>query len=81
MMVDCERSLDLLSDMRDGVLMEPDVTWVKTHLDGCVDCHGVLLDLEIIVTTALSLRAENGLAYPDEQILWERIGVRKRPIH
>jgi predicted anti-sigma-YlaC factor YlaD len=81
MMVDCERSLDLLSDMRDGVLTEPEATLVRAHLDGCDDCNVVFLDLEVIVTAALSLRAENGLAYPDEQLLWERIGVRKRTVH
>jgi predicted anti-sigma-YlaC factor YlaD len=81
MTVDCERSLGLLSDMRDGALGETDAVWVRTHLDGCLDCNGVFLDLELIVTAALSLRNENGLAYPDEQLLWERIGVRKRTIH
>ena len=81
MMADCERSLGLLSDMRDGLLGDGDAAWVRTHLDGCGECNGIFLDLELIVTAALSLRQENGLSYPDEQLLWERIGARRRTVH
>lgn len=81
MMVDCEKSLELLSDLRDGVLVESEVTLIKAHLDGCVGCKDVFIDIESIVTVASTLRTENGLAYPDEQILWERIGVFKRTVH
>ena len=80
-MADCERSLDLLSDLRDGVLADMDATWVRAHLDGCVNCNGVFLDLEVIVLAASALGSDNGLAYPDENGLWERIGAGRRIVH
>ena len=80
-MADCDRSLDLLSDLRDGVLADMDASWVKAHLDGCGDCNGVFLDLEVIVVTARALASDNGLAYPDENGLWERIGIRRNIVH
>lgn len=81
MMVECEKSLGLLSDLRDGQLEETEVVWVKTHLDGCVGCKEIFQDIESIVLAALSLRNQNGLAYPDEEQLWTRIGSVKRTIH
>src|SRR3712207_4194092 len=80
MMVECERSLPLLSDLRDGILAETDVVWVRAHLDGCVGCKEIFQDIDSIVLTALTLRSDNGLAYPDEELLWQRIGG-KRTIH
>lgn len=80
-MVDCDRSLELLSDLRDEVLADADTIWIRAHLQGCGNCNGIFLDLEMIVLTARSLGSENGLAYPDENGLWERIGAGRRTIH
>ena len=80
-MADCERSLELLSDLRDGFLADADTNWVRAHLDGCGNCNGIFQDLEMIVLTARTLGSENGLAYPDENVLWERIGAGRRIIH
>ena len=79
-MSDCEKSLDLLSDFRDGALGELDVTWIRAHLDGCHDCDGVFKDLDMIVATAGALRVEDAIAFPDEDAVWVRIGM-KRTIH
>lgn len=81
MVVDCDKSLELLSDFRDGALTEIDVTWITSHLDGCIGCKGIFEELEMIVVTARTLGSENGLAYPDENLVWQRIGISKRIIH
>lgn len=81
MMSECEKSLELLSDLRDGMLVETEVAWVRTHLDGCVGCKDVFTDIETIVLTASTLRTENGFAYPDEEIIWQRIGITRRIVH
>jgi hypothetical protein len=31
--------------------------------------------LRVIVQTATLLRSENGIAYPDEELLWQRVSV------
>ena len=50
---------------------------VTTHLSACADCNGVLQDLKLIVQTASVLRSENGIAYPDEEVLWQRVSARR----
>jgi hypothetical protein len=43
-----------------------------------VDCKGVFEDLRLIVQTATLLRAENnGIAYPDEELLWARVSASR----
>lgn len=76
-MSDCEKSLGLLSDFRDGGLDELEVTWIKAHLDGCGDCHGIFKELDMIVATAGSLRVEDAIAFPDEDAVWVRIGMKR----
>jgi len=72
--MDCARSIELLSDFSADALGENDKIFVTTHLLDCVDCKGVFEDLRLIVQTATLLRAENnGLAYPDEELLWARV--------
>ncbi len=51
--------------------------FVRTHLSTCADCDGVLRDLKLIVQTALAMRAENGIAYPDEESLWQRLSANR----
>jgi len=73
--MDCARSIELLSEYHVGALGDDDIVFVKTHLSTCVDCNGVFEDLRLIVQAAASLRAENGIAYPDEEVLWQRVSV------
>jgi hypothetical protein len=79
--MDCAKSLELLSDFRDGVLEESLYIEVKTHLALCHPCAGVFQDLDIIVLTAVSLRTEPSLSFPDEQVIWQRMSISKGPIH
>jgi hypothetical protein len=73
--MDCARSIELLSEFNVGALNEEDSIFVRTHLSACIDCNGILEDLRLIVQAAASMRAENGIAYPDEEVLWQRVSV------
>ncbi len=75
--MDCARSIELLSEYNAGSLGEDDSTLVRTHLTACADCDGVFQDLKLIVQTALAMRNENGIAYPDEEALWQRMSARR----
>ena len=75
--MDCARSIELLSEYSAGSLGDDDVLFVKTHLSSCTDCNGVFEDLKVIVETALAMRSENGIAYPDAEILWQRVSARR----
>ncbi len=75
--MDCARSIELLSDYDAGLLGDDDKLFVMTHLNTCADCDGVFRDLKLIVQTALSMRAENGIAYPDEEVLWQRLSANR----
>ena len=78
--MDCAKSIELLSDFSAGSLADEDSIFVRTHLSACVDCDGVFRDLKLIVETALAMRSENGIAYPDEEVLWQRLSA-SRTIH
>ncbi len=73
--MDCSRSIELLSEYTADTLGENDRIFVSTHLLDCTDCKGVFEDLRLIVQTATLLRSENGIAYPDEELLWQRVSV------
>ena len=76
--MDCARSIELLSEYTAETLGENDKILVSTHLLDCVDCKGVFEDLRLIVQTATLLRAENnGIAYPDEELLWARVSASR----
>ena len=75
--MDCARSIELLSDYDAGLLGDEEILFIKTHLLGCADCDGVFKDLQLIVQTAYAMRSENGIAYPDEEALWQRVSVRR----
>ena len=75
--MDCARSIELLSDYDAGLLGDDDRLFVVTHLSTCADCDGVFQDLKLIVLTALSMRSENGIAYPDEEVLWQRLSANR----
>jgi anti-sigma factor ChrR (cupin superfamily) len=75
--MDCARSIELLSEYTAGSLGDDDSVFVRTHLTACADCNGVLQDLQLIVQTATAMRSENGIAYPDEEILWQKVSARR----
>ncbi len=79
--MDCARSIELLSDYDAGSLGEDERLFVRTHLSACADCDGVFRDLKMIVETALAMRSENGIAYPDEEALWQRLNSAGRIVH
>ncbi len=76
--MDCSKSLELLSEFRDGLLGESDKALVSAHLAICVPCMGIFKDLDSIVAAASSfLRGEDGISFPDETIIWERVSVKR----
>ncbi|HEX8149122.1 MAG TPA: zf-HC2 domain-containing protein [Pyrinomonadaceae bacterium] len=75
--MDCARSIELLSDYDAGLLGDDDKLLVITHLSTCADCDGVFQDLKLIVQTAVAMRSENGIAYPDEEALWRRLSASR----
>ena len=79
--MDCDKCLDVLSEFQAGVLGENDSVFIRTHLEICVGCLDVFKDLDSIVKTALLMREENGIAYPDESVLWTRLSIDKGIVH
>jgi predicted anti-sigma-YlaC factor YlaD len=79
--MDCDQSLSLLSDYRDGALDDGNRDLIIKHLDGCPPCKCVFTDIESIVVTASAFRDEDGISYPDEEIFWQRITITKTTIH
>ncbi len=79
--MDCDKSLELLSEYRAGVLDESESVFIRTHLEICVGCLDVFKDLDSIIRMAVLMREENGIAYPDEQALWARLELSKGIVH
>jgi predicted anti-sigma-YlaC factor YlaD len=79
--MDCAKSLELLSEYHANSLQEPEVVFVRTHLTGCVTCHEVYEELNMIVQATAILREADGIAYPDESVLWQRLNFSKKAIH
>jgi hypothetical protein len=71
--MDCEESLALLSEYHAGALDESSHGGVRAHLDGCPPCCDVYQDVESIVVSASSLRGEDGISFPDENAVWQRL--------
>lgn len=71
--MDCEESLPLLSEYHAGALDDTQKSGVRQHLDDCPPCCDVYHDVESIVTSASSLREEEGISFPDENAVWQRI--------
>lgn len=81
-MMDCAKSLELLSDFHDGSLDDVGRMEVQTHLTLCRPCAGVFSDLDAIVMAATTLRStEQELTFPDEQAIWQRMNFAGRTIH
>ena len=79
--MDCDKCLETLSEYQCGSLGETDSVFIRKHLEICVGCLDVFKDLDIIVQTALLIREDNGIAYPDEQALWSRLSLNKGVVH
>jgi Zn-finger nucleic acid-binding protein len=79
--MECAESLALLSDYSESALDQRVQVEVQAHLAGCPPCTGVFLDLETIVIAARGLRGEQDIDFPDEDMLWQRMGVARRTIH
>jgi hypothetical protein len=71
--MDCEESLPLLSEYHAGALDEAARNKVRDHLGCCPPCDGVYQDVESIVVSASSLRGEDGISFPDENAVWQRL--------
>jgi hypothetical protein len=75
----------MLSDYRIGALDETENTGVKTHLSTCPGCLDVFKDLNLIIEAATILRtAEDippGISFPDENAMWQRMGLDTKTIH
>ena len=79
--MDCDKCLETLSEYQSGALGENDSVYIRKHLEICVGCLDVFKDLDSIVKTALLMREENGIAYPDEQTFWSRLSFDKGVVH
>ena len=79
--MDCVESVELLSEFHAGGLEEGRHVLVATHLSICKPCMVVFQDVVLIRSTALVLRSEEGINFPDEQILWQRLNIAQRPLH
>ncbi len=81
--MDCAKSLELLSDFRDGALDEVRHVEVHTHLASCGPCADVFQDLDSIILAAMTLRSveQAEIAFPDENAIWQRMNFAGRTIH
>ncbi len=76
--MDCAKCLELLSEFRDGLLVDSDQTLVSAHLSICLPCMGIFKDLDSIVAAATAfLRGEDGISFPDEAVIWQRVSVKR----
>jgi predicted anti-sigma-YlaC factor YlaD len=79
--MECEESVELLSELHAGSLEETRAILVRRHLADCPPCCDVYDELQTIVITAPSLgHSSDTLEFPDENIIWQRITVR-RTVH
>ena len=77
--MNCDESLPLLSDYQANALDETMSLRLRQHLTGCPPCDAVYRELEVIVMTARVLRAQDdGITFPDENVLWQRMALTKR---
>lgn len=79
-MMDCAQSLALLSEYRDNALDESYQALVREHLEKCPPCLVIFQDIDLIVVSANIIRGEDGIAYPDENVLWQRLRINKATI-
>jgi hypothetical protein len=80
--MECEESVALLSELHAGTIEESTAILIRRHLADCPPCCGVFEDIQTIIATATSLnQANDGLEFPDENVIWQRITIVKRTVH
>ena len=80
--MECEESVELLSELHAGTLEESTALLIRRHLTDCPPCCGVFDDIQSIIITATSLRqSHDGLQIPDENVIWQRITLTRRTVH
>jgi hypothetical protein len=77
----CAKSLELLSEYHEGALDEAEKEFVRAHLGECPPCMVVLEDIQVIITSAPIIRGEDGISFPDENVIWQRMQITKTTIH
>jgi hypothetical protein len=70
--MNCEKCQDLISDLIDGSLSQPDQSTLNSHLEECLDCGSVRSDLQSLVGFCHTQRGQYS-APPNEKTLWLRI--------
>jgi anti-sigma factor ChrR (cupin superfamily) len=78
--MDCARSIELLSEYKEGNLDTDNRIFVNTHLSICSPCKGVFEDLEAIVNLASEIHASD-IPFPDENLLWRQLVSKKNILH
>lgn len=76
--MDCARSIEILSDYHAGELGDTERSSVSIHLGKCPPCAGVYQELTVIVETAVILRRQDTITFPDEERLWHKINLAKQ---
>ena len=79
--MECAESVALLSEFREGTLDEIVLIQVRAHLAECPPCMDVFVDLDAIVIAATGLRGEQDIRFPDETVIWQRMGIAGRTTH
>jgi predicted anti-sigma-YlaC factor YlaD len=79
--MDCAESLRLLSEYRDKALDDEYYALVKKHLEECPPCMVIYQDLDLIVMSAPVITNEDGIAFPDENVIWQRMSITKLTIN
>ena len=80
-MMECAKSLEVLSDFHAGTLDESEAVQVHAHLAKCPPCMNVFQDLDLIVSAASDLRGAESISFPDENALWQRLRLAKHAVH
>ncbi|HEX7998359.1 MAG TPA: zf-HC2 domain-containing protein [Pyrinomonadaceae bacterium] len=79
--LDCAESLLQLSEYRDKALDENYYALVKEHLEKCPPCMVIYKDIDLIVMSAPVITNEDGIAFPDENVIWQRMRITKLTIN
>lgn len=72
-MMNCTKTVALLSELHADALDEGVRVEVRTHLAECLLCADVYGDLRVIVEHSRLLHTDEGIKFPDEEIIWHRI--------
>jgi hypothetical protein len=81
MTMDCAKSLLLLSEYRDKALDEEYNALLKEHLEKCPPCMVIYQDIDLIVVSAPAISSEEGINFPDENVIWQRMRITKLTVN